>query len=210
METPLLPTSYLPPISYMALLLHHGCATIEHYETYPKQTCRNRTTILSANGLLRLSVPVVKTNGNHTLTKDIAITYVEHWQLQHVRAIESAYSTSPFFIHYWEPLREIILKEHESLCSLNHELLDRLLLMMKIDCTVNPSSDYVHSAPKDFRDIFSRPTPSLPQYYQVWSDRLPFASNISILDLLFNLGHIEAKEYLRNITPQILKTLETT
>ena len=70
-------TAYFPPVSYVAAMLESDSIVVEQYETFPKQTYRNRAVIATANGLLGLTVPVVRTNGNHTYTKDMAICYNE-------------------------------------------------------------------------------------------------------------------------------------
>ena len=72
-------TAYFPCISYMARFLADASPCIEIFETYHKQTYRNRCRVMTANGVQSLSVPVVKVNGNHTMTKDMAISYVEPW-----------------------------------------------------------------------------------------------------------------------------------
>ncbi|MCR5064996.1 MAG: WbqC family protein [Bacteroidales bacterium] len=77
-------TAYFPSVAMMAAMMQYaqdGHILIEQMETFPKQTHRNRTIIITANGAMPLSVPVVRTNGNHTFTKDIAISYTERWNL---------------------------------------------------------------------------------------------------------------------------------
>ena len=73
-------TAYFPSISYMARFLIEDAPVIEIWETYHKQTYRNRCRVMTANGMESLSVPVVKVNGNHTMTKDVAISTIEPWQ----------------------------------------------------------------------------------------------------------------------------------
>ena len=92
--TALLSTAFFPNVQYMSKFLA-GKVVIEKYETYPKQTYRNRCNILSANGVLPLSVPVQK--NYHTLTKDIRIDYSEMWQRNHLIALKSAYKNSAFY-----------------------------------------------------------------------------------------------------------------
>jgi hypothetical protein len=93
-------TAYLPPVSYISGCLRQDEILIERFETYPKQTIHNRCRILGPNGLQVLSVPVVRVNGNHTLTKDIRIAETIPWQRLHWRSIETAYNNSPFFLYY--------------------------------------------------------------------------------------------------------------
>lgn len=227
----LLPTSYLPPLNYVALLLDCPCATIEIHETYPKQTHRNRCEIMTANGIMRLSVPVVRSSGNHTPTSDITISYAERWNIQHIRAIESAYNTSPYFLYLWDPLRAILLEHHEHLIDLNAKLMNHLLSKLSICCEISYSEEYHSGQPSsdsdqwtDLRDMFAHnkistppAQPSTPStinslttqqlnistshtpYYQVWADRHGFCPNLSILDLLFNIGPAESRTYLKTL-----------
>ena len=57
----LLPSSYFGPIEYYAFLSKCNNVYIEVQENFVKQTIRNRCYIMSANGKLRLTVPVKKT-----------------------------------------------------------------------------------------------------------------------------------------------------
>ena len=104
MSETILSTAYLPPIEYFAMILQSGAWKIENHEHYIKQSYRNRCNIITANGLLNLSIPVNKTDGNHTFIHDIRISYLSNWQSNHWRAIESAYNKSPFFLYYRDDL----------------------------------------------------------------------------------------------------------
>ena len=218
----LLPTSYLPPLNYVALLLKSPCATVEIHETFPKQTHRNRCEIMTANGIMRLSVPVVRSSGNHTPTSDITISYAERWNIQHIRAIESAYSMTPYFLYLWDDLKAILLRRHDRLIDLNSEIMRYLLAKLNISCQLQYSEDYVNpqqasnNQQLDMRNMFahnpsSEANPSNPlthssiqafkqlKYYQLWADRLGFCPNLSIIDLLFNIGPAEARKYLYSL-----------
>ena len=112
-------TAYFPSISYMARFLQEDAPVIEVWETYHKQTYRNRCRVMTANGVESLSVPVVKVNGNHTMTKDMAISPIEPWQHIHSRCLESAYKAAPYFDHYYDYLRPIFEGHFERLIDLN-------------------------------------------------------------------------------------------
>ena len=93
---PLLSTAYWPNLHYFYYLINSDSITIESFENYHKQSYRNRTQILTANGKLNLSIPIKNLNTKE-LIKDIEIAYQENWQINHWRAITSAYKNSPYF-----------------------------------------------------------------------------------------------------------------
>lgn len=185
-------TAYFPSISYMARFLKEDAPVIEVWDTYHKQTYRNRCRVMTANGVESLSVPVIKVNGNHTMTKDIAISYKEPWQQIHRRCLESAYKAAPYFDHYYEVIRPLFETRFERLVELNDAALRAVLRVLKANKEIVHTTDYVHKTDNDLRDGFSPkdiPHPELfPSYYQVFSAKFPFAPDLSILDLIFNEG----------------------
>ena len=185
-------TAYFPCISYMARFLKDTSPAIEIYETYHKQTYRNRCCVMTANGTQSLTVPVIKVNGNHTMTKDMAVSYVEPWQQIHRRCLESAYKAAPYFDHYYDYLRPVFEEHFEHLIDLNDTALRAVLKMLKVDKDIAHTTDYVKSTDNDLREAFSpkaKVDPSLfPKYYQVFSAKFPFVPDLSILDLIFNEG----------------------
>lgn len=197
-------TAYFPPVSYVAAMLESDSIVVEQYETFPKQTYRNRTVIATANGLLALTVPVVRTNGNHTYTKDMAICYNENWTLKHWRAIESAYNSSPYFLYYKDEVEVILNKQHATLIDLNMDILTFVFKKLKVKKEVILSDDYISQIGEgtiDYRNHFSpknKELLSLPEYDQVFEDRYGFQSDISILDLIFNLGP-DSLGYLKEV-----------
>jgi len=96
----LLPTSYLAPIGYYALLLQNPNCEIEQYEHFVKQSVRNRCDIYGANGKLTLSIPKQRKACSRTLIKDIKIAYNHPWQKEHWKSICSAYRSSSYFEFY--------------------------------------------------------------------------------------------------------------
>jgi len=192
-------TAYFPSISYMARFLAEDEPVVEIWETYHKQTYRNRCRVMTANGVESLSVPVIKVNGNHTMTKDMTISPIEPWQHIHSRCLESAYKASPYFDHYYDYLKPIFEGRFERLVDLNDAALRAVLKMLKVNKEIVHTTDYVREAENDLREAFipKKPFDSglFPPYYQVFSEKFPFAADLSVLDLVFNLGP-EALEYL--------------
>lgn len=195
-------TAYFPSISYLACFLSKNEPVIEVCETYHKQTYRNRCRVMTANGVESLSVPVVKVNGNHTMTKDMAISHVEPWQHIHSRCLESAYKAAPYFDHYYDCLRPIFEGHFERLIDLNDAALQAVLKMLKVKKEIVHTTDYVREAENDLREAFSPKksdeNKSFPEYYQVFGTKFPFAPDLSVLDLIFNEGP-EALQYLNRI-----------
>ncbi|MBO4615030.1 MAG: WbqC family protein [Bacteroidales bacterium] len=202
--TALLSTAFFPNVQYMSKFLA-GNVVIEKYETYPKQTYRNRCNILSANGVLPLSVPVQK--NYHTLTKDIRIDYSEMWQRNHLTALKSAYKNSAFYDYYFYKFERFFEKKENFLIDLNENVLQALFSVLKIDADYSYTADYIFDSADyaDFRESIS-PKPSKNRldetfaakpYTQVFCDRFEFVPNLSILDLIFNVGP-ESREYLAN------------
>lgn len=198
-------TAYFPPISYVAAMLDKPVVVVEQYETFPKQTYRNRAVVATANGLLPLSVPVIRTNGNHTYTKDMDICYNENWAAKHWRAIESAYNSSPYFLYYKDDVEAILNKKHRTLLELNMDILEFVFKKLKVAKDIMLSTDFVvvdaNADIEDYRNRFSpknKEILQLPPYDQVFEDRYGFQQDLSILDLLFNLGP-DSLGYLKEV-----------
>lgn len=200
----LLSTAYMAPIEYFAFLVQKQDCFIDIEEHFIKQTYRNRCTIATAHGPLSLSIPVIKKNGNHTLVKDIGISYAENWQQNHWLAIVSAYNHSPFFLYYQDELYPFFGKKYNYLAEFNFDLTMVLLNILEINSPVQQTSKYIatnQSGIIDLRNVIHPKIESqtnFEEYIQVFGDRHGFIPNLSILDLLFNLGP-QSNEYLRTI-----------
>jgi hypothetical protein len=185
------PTAYLPSIEYVSLFLKTEDASIELFETYQKQSCRTRTNVMTANGIQTLTIPVIKTNGNHTLTKDIEISYKESWQQVHLRCLESAYRKSAYFDYYFPYFEKIYKQKFNTLVELNDFCLKTILKIMKVKKDYSFTTDFERIIDEnDYRISLSKGTNKIEMkpYYQVFADRHGFIPNLSIVDLLFNEG----------------------
>lgn len=192
-----LSSSYLGPIQYYSKLKNYSECIIEHHEHFPKQTYRSRCDVYSPNGILTLSIPLVKRN-HRQLTKDIKISYEYDWQKLHWRSLESCYRRSPFFEYFEDDFLAFYTdKKFDFLVDLNEELNQEILKLLKLKPKYSFTTEYLKTYPNadDFRDIISpkellsldtqfTPNP----YMQVFESRHGFLPNLSILDLLFNEG----------------------
>lgn len=194
MKTVHLSTAYLAPVQYYCKLYSCRTAWIEAAENYPKQTYRNRCTIAAANGLLPLSVPVVKPATLKCPTKDIRISDHGNWRHLHWNALVSAYNTSPFFEYYADDFIPFYQKKYDFLLDFNEELRRLICKLLGIEVKILYTESYQPVVDNDYREAI-RPRHGLPDeqfnpvpYYQVFGNRFGFQPNLSIIDLLFNMG----------------------
>ncbi len=200
----ILPTAYFPNIQYFTKIINTNKTFIEIEENFPKQTFRNRCQILGANGILNLTVPVTNGRSGKIKTKDIKLNYAENWQHQHFQSIKSAYSSSPFYEFYIDEIKEIFDKKFDFLIDLNNEILSKFTTILSIDKKIKTTSKFIKNYDIDYNDFRFLLSPKVKyndgkfaakKYIQVFEDRCEFAPNLSILDLIFNVGN-ESLSYL--------------
>jgi len=204
----ILPAAYLPSVTYFALLSKAEKVIIEQFETYPKQTYRNRCEIYTEKGITALVIPVSKPNGNHTKTTDIQIFNLDKWFVKHWRAIESAYQASPYFLYYKDDLKPFFNGSYKMLLEYDIALTKHFCNLFDISTAMSLSSDYLKGVGIDYREELSPKKPPIihnfPEYTQVFDVKHGFIPNLSILDLLFNLGP-ESGDYLSILGEQLPK-----
>ena len=206
----LLSTAYFAPIQWWQKVYRHKTIYIERYDHFVKQTYRNRCIIATSNGLQPLSVPVEKPADGRldkTLLRDVRVSDHGDWRRIHWSALCSAYGESPFFEYYADDLRPFFERKWRYLYDFNLAIADKISELLGLHPTFIPTIDYAslsNGAPagvEDFREAI-RPKRPLPDpsftpksYYQVYGQRFGFQPNLSILDLLCNMGN-EAVLYL--------------
>ena len=130
LNKPLLPTAYLAPISYYAILLQQSDWKIEHHENFIKQSIRNRCEIYGANSKLRLTIPKKRQENRKTIITDVQISYTERWQKEHWHAILSAYNSSPFFEYYKDDIKPFFKKKETYLIDFNNKVQEVILKIL--------------------------------------------------------------------------------
>jgi WbqC-like protein family len=183
---------YLPCMQWFQAVLSDGEVVVDIHEHFLKQTYRNRTTILSANGRLALTIPVKKA-ANHTPMLEMVIENDFPWQHQHWQAIVSAYNSAPYFLYYQDYFKPLYEKQVISLVEWNNTLLEVCVKLMKVELPLTYSKQYCTKGDRDF-DYRTHISPknkervAQKEYLQVFSEKFSFESNLSIIDVLFNLG----------------------
>ena len=191
----ILPTGYFPPINYFRYFKKNNLIYIDIYEYYKRHSYRNRTNILGANNTILLTVPIKKKTSKQ-LTKDIQISQ-GNWKKNHIQSIKSAYGSAPYFIYYFDKIEQIINTNYKFLIDLNHDTLQYVLDELNINRKIIFTEKYITTNTIDYIDQREQLNTNQqnPHYQQVFS--LKFIPNLSIIDLIFNLGP-NAKEYLNN------------
>lgn len=187
-----LSTAYLAPISYYKILSESELTYIEKKESYIKQTYRNRCKIATANGIMTLNIPIESNGGRKINIKDVRISEHDNWQINHWRSIKSAYSSSPFFEYYQDDFRPFYEKKWKFLWDFNLELLEKTLELIDIQSRIEFTEEYQPKIENDFKDKIHPKKESVidcPQYYQVFQEKYGFQPDLSIIDLLFNMGN---------------------
>lgn len=200
MHITLFSTAYFAPVQYYWHWRRSEQPLVEACEHYIKQTWRNRCVIGTANGPMTLSLPVEGNLGKNGI-RDVRLSDHGNWQHIHWNSIESAYNSSPFFEFYADDLRPFFEKKLGFLFDFNEEIREKMCELLEIRATSQKTTTFlteceIHGGLVDFRNIIHpkkklelvdplfKPEP----YYQVFDRKFGFQPNLSILDLLFNMG----------------------
>ena len=192
--TVLLSTTYFGPVQWYQKLYRFDEVQIEQWESFQKQTYRNRCLIAAPNGIQALTVPVEHTVS--PLIKDLKVSDHGNWRHLHWNALVTAYSESPFFEYYQDDIRLFFEQRWDYLLDFNEAIRAKMCELIDIQPNVSYSLEFrtLNSQLRDFRETI-RPKHPAPDpdftprpYYQVWQQKHGFLPNLSILDLLFNMG----------------------
>lgn len=163
---------------YSAII--NGSCAFSIAERFQKQTLRSRTQIITSQGPMSLSVPVIRPQGKQTLMTDVLVSYEENWQKDHFKSIESAYRSSPFFEFFMDELTKFYNTKFHRLIELNqasHQMVFQWLQCQELAIVDDQEAVWSQIAAKktDYQS---------PEYWQVFKDTIGFYHNASILDLL--------------------------
>lgn len=210
----ILATTYFGPVQWYQKLNRFDGVLMEQHEHFLKQTYRNRCVIATTQGQQALTVPVEAPVGegvalSKTPIKDVRISNHGKWRKEHWNALQSAYGESPFFEFYEDDIRPFFENRWEYLLDFNMAITEKMCELLDIHPHITLTESYQNSLPfgegrgvaLDFRTVIHPKHPqedsdfSPKPYYQVYKERFGFLPNLSILDLLFNMGN-EAVFYL--------------
>jgi hypothetical protein len=188
---------YLPSISWFEVIRAYEIIYLDKKEHYQKGTYRNRCHILSPNGQLRLSIPLMHGKQQHKPMGDVLISNEEEWQKIHWMTICSCYRRSAYFEYFEDTFFPFYHTHYEKLFDFNLELLKLVLKILKMEKEIRFTDAYIEPHTPGYIDMRSAILPnnkspefkSPKKYIQVFSDRFEFMPDLSIIDFIFNNGN---------------------
>lgn len=198
-HTVYLSTAYFGPVQYYQKLVEYDNVIIEQYDHYIKQTYRNRCNIVGPEGIQSLILPIVKPEKSKQCIKDICISTHDNWQHLHWQAIKSSYKNSPYYDYFEEDFVNFYSSKPKYLLDFNIKLQETVCQLINIKPNIQLSSEYKTDFSEGETDLreYIHPKKELStedttklfkRYYQVFEHKHNFTPNLSILDLMFNMG----------------------
>ena len=187
--------TYFGPISQYTEILKSDTVVFEMEDNFQKQSYRNRCYIYNSNGKQLLNIPVKDKNKGDTKrkkTKNLLVDNASLWQDHHLKSLQTAYRTSPFYEFYEDDLLKIFNKKYTFLQDVNIDAHLFIADALQIPLDYSKTTEYnIDSEKKDFRDLAdvkNSPKKQVENYIQMFDDKHGFIPNLSILDLLFMEG----------------------
>ena len=185
--------NYFPNIQQFTQILKAKKILFEVSDNYQKQTYRNRTYIYGANGKLGLFIPVIHTHKNRELYKDVKISYESDWMALHLKSLQSAYRSSPYFEYFEDDFIKLYSEKEIFLSEFNIKCIHLITELLDVNLNHEKSESYNenYSGVNDLRDLSvarKEKEYATPKYIQVFESKHGYLPNLSILDLLFSEG----------------------
>ena len=185
--------NYFPNIHQFRQIIKANNILFEVSDNYQKQTFRNRTYIYGANGKLGLFIPVIHTHKNRELFKDVKISYESNWMDLHLKSLQSAYRSSPYFEYFEDDFIKLYSEKEKFLADFNIKCIKLISNLLDLDLDFKISNEYVEKTSDiiDLRDLSNarkQKKIETPKYIQVFESKHGYLNNLSILDLIFSEG----------------------
>jgi len=200
---------YFPCINAMRDIIDCKLVFFDNDLFFRRSSFRNRILLPGGNGIVSLTIPVVGGRSVKLPFKAVEIDYSSNWQRDHFRTLDTIYGNSPFFFQYRSSLKEIFDQKPQFLVDWNASCLDWIVKKMKINLTLLQDGNQLNDN-QETRERIDFYLPSnhdiaekepFIKYPQLFEDRIGFKPNVSILDLLFNLGPDALKKFTNPTKP---------
>lgn len=185
------PPYYGLTVEALGYLAHIPHWVVDANELFQPASPRTQISILGANGVINLQIPVKKFKKG-TPTPAIQIDYIQKWQNQHWRSFQSAYGKSPFYEYYRQEVEHLFHQSPDLLIDfslpflkwIHSQYFPKGTFSANVACNqnLNTADDMLLLTfeMNKGKGISSRP------YQQVFGRE--FVPRLSVLDSLFCLG----------------------
>jgi hypothetical protein len=218
--------AYFPWLGYFDKIIKSDIFVYLDTVQFEKNSFINRNKIRTIDGkTIWLTIPLLMKGHTDKVIKEMKIDNTQNWKKKHIKSIEQNYKKTPFFDEYFIDIRDIISTAKENFTIFTFNMLEYLLGIFEIKTKIIKASDYNVGSAKselvlDICRLFKADTYisgilgknylnvdefiksgikvifqnyEHPRYIQTGTDFLP---NLSIIDLLFNLGEVEGRNLL--------------
>ena len=195
---------YFGNICFIELIYKELQVCFDSHAPFTKMSFKNKMVILSAQGPLALTIPIVGGRDQKTTIQDIRIAYDAPWQAQHFKAIKTCYKRAPYFEYYEAELEKLYSTETEFLIDFLEACHAFLQKAIKGKWELIPFKEYAQKIKEEEPKKEIHPWqpnnyaqfPIKNEYQQVFTSTSGFIHNLSILDMLFCIGGKEISKQL--------------
>ncbi len=185
-----LPSLFCPSTAYMQIICDFPDTVIYIGETYQKQTLRNRCTLMTANGQVDFTFPVMKYDYPTPPSNKILISEHGAWRHRLEYTLRSAYKVAPFWDHYEAKILDLIYnRSFQTLVDYNKAWMNFICEVLDLS-----SPAHVTDLPREaefhpeYGETTFPKTVKMKRYWQVFEERYGFTSSLSALDLILCEG----------------------
>ena len=216
------PPEYFPSLVFFAQMAAVDRFVVDDGLQYSRQSFQNRARLRTPDGIQWITVPLTGGQFGRSIA-DTEIDHSQNWVTRHLKALRFNYGSAPFYGHYLPALEEILRRDSARLGELTRALVACLHAQLRLtsrlvftsephagagaerrvfDLTAGPESARIRlvrtsmSADDGDADRTEILNFTCPEYRQNFPG---FAPDLSVLDLLFNLGP-DAAHILRAAT----------
>jgi hypothetical protein len=195
---------YFGNICFIELLYKEKQVCFDSHAPFTKMSFKNKMVILSAQGPLALTIPIVGGRDQKTSIQDIRIAYDAPWQAQHFKALKTCYKRAPYFEYYEADLEKLYSTRTDFLVEFLKSCHQFLQKAIKGKWELIQFNEYAQKIKEEETKKEIHPWqpnnyaqfPIQHEYQQVFTSPSGFIQNLSILDMLFCVGGKEISKQL--------------